>query len=81
VVVSPFSADVTIQGPHDANPVKHRWPVVLGTSSSASIAACHSSASCSALGNLVMQGGVAERDQRFPALHHDRTENTVDPKT
>jgi hypothetical protein len=38
----------------------------------ASIAACHSSASCSAFGSFGdVERGVAERDQRFPVRQYD----------
>jgi hypothetical protein len=46
--------DVTVYRSHDADARKHRWPVMFSTGNNACIAACHSSASCSALGSFVM---------------------------
>jgi hypothetical protein len=46
--------DVTVQRPHDADPGEHRRPIMFRNQQEPSIAACHSSASCSALGNAVM---------------------------
>jgi len=43
-----------VQRSHHSDPREHRWPVISATSINAGIAACHSGASCSALGSLVM---------------------------
>jgi hypothetical protein len=50
-------------------------PSCSATRISACIAACHSSASCSAFGNC-----IAQRDQRLPARHRYRIEKPLIPE-
>src|SRR5258708_105517 len=45
---------VSVQCPHDADPREHRRPPSIGTKIKASIAACHSGASCCVFGTLMM---------------------------
>jgi hypothetical protein len=52
--VAENSLDLSVQGPHDADPRKHRGPAQPTTSSRLSIAARHSAVLCSAFGSLVM---------------------------
>jgi hypothetical protein len=66
--------DVPIQRPHDADAREHRRPV-----KSASIAACRSSASCSALGSLVMYRAASRRvNGGFSARQFDRIAHHTD---
>src|SRR6266478_4150266 len=54
----------TVQRPHDADARKHRRSADVATRINASIAACHSWASCSALGSFVIVGaGVLKGDE------------------
>jgi len=46
--------NVPIKRSHHSDTRKHGWPVMFDHQSNASIAACHSAASCSAFGNFVM---------------------------
>jgi hypothetical protein len=58
MVVFPFwiehPLDGAVQRAHDADPSEHRRAPDVATRIKASIAACHSSASCSAFGSFVM---------------------------
>jgi hypothetical protein len=57
-------------------------PCCSATSNKACIAACHSSASCSALGQFGdVRGGVTERDQRFSGQAPRSDRQTAYPKT
>jgi hypothetical protein len=49
-----LALDVAVQRSHNADPREHRGPPDVATRISASIAACHSGASCSAFGSFVM---------------------------
>ena len=51
-IKDPF--DVTVQRPHDADPDNIVGPPLSATRMSASMAACHSGAECSAFGSFVM---------------------------
>jgi len=53
--------NVSVQCSHDADPRKHCRPPDVATRISASIAACHSLASCSAFGSRVMQLPASSR--------------------
>ena len=55
--------DVAVQRPHDADAREHRWPC-SATNNGASIAACHSSASCFAFGSLVMYRAASRNVRR-----------------
>jgi hypothetical protein len=70
--------DVPVDRSHDTDAREQRGPPCSATSNSASIAGCHSSASCSAMGQFGdVRGGVTERDQRFPARHRDRIDKPL----
>jgi len=72
--------DVAVQRSHHTIRANIGGPLCSATSNSACIAACHSSASRSALGSLVMAlRRVAERNQWFPALQNDRIEKPLIP--
>jgi hypothetical protein len=73
--------DVPVDRPHDADARELGGPSCSATSNKACIAACHSSVSCSALGQFGdVRGGVTERDQRFPARHRDRIDKPLIPR-
>jgi hypothetical protein len=73
--------DVAVQRSHDADAGEHRWPC-SATSNSASIAACHSSASCFAFGSLVMYRAASRNVQQrlLSARQYDRIEKPLIPR-
>jgi hypothetical protein len=56
--------DMTVQRPHDADARKHRRTAQRRTRIKASIAVCHSAASCSAFGSFVMYLPTSSRVTR-----------------
>jgi hypothetical protein len=72
---------VAVQRSHDADAREHRWPC-SATNNSASIAACHSSASCFAFGSLVMYRAASRNVQQrlLSARQYDRIEKPLIPR-
>ena len=73
-------SNVTVDCLYDANAREHRRPVLFGDDISVSIAACHSSASCSALGSSVMYSAASQSVTSSFRPGNDRIEKPLIPR-